>query len=345
MTGNSDANSILPIQFNQAMGSTVTGRHKDKTERIRESIDDLQLAINGCRIQLTPEAQTEQFSRSVAALARACSVFLRKLVLGDRNNAATRLLDDAVCTSMGLKFHKLVMVARDRKHEGISFSIDRGYMSVTKKDEETSLPEYTIHVPIGSQRLNITVQVPLPGMANWFDDSCSQEIGTIRVEELFDLESEPTFSCNDWLSQQLVLFDKEGIALKDIIRTIANTEGAHSVGGGRLTLRKGETPLKFNRRQVLEIVNNITLGNVKYNHIVVIETALYLYERIMQHRVDEGEVKGYYMPTIRVIADSPEDGSEAKPRLVGYQGGLILGLGGQEQVVSHSVRATKGPTA
>ena len=195
MTDNSDANSIPPIQFTQATGSTVTGRHKDKAERILEAIADLQLVIDGCRVQLTPEAQAEQFSRSVAALARACSVFLRKLVLGDRNNAATRLLDDEVCTSMRLKFHKLVKVASDRKPQDISFGIDRGYINVTKKDEETSLPEYTFHIPIGSQRLNITVELPLPGMANWLDDPYGQNIGTVRVDELFDLRSEPTLSC------------------------------------------------------------------------------------------------------------------------------------------------------
>ena len=333
--------SVPALQFANMAGTPVTGRLKDKPERIREAMDDLQLAIDGLQVQLTPETQSGQFTRSVAALARACSVFLRKMVLGDRNNKATRLLDDDVCESMGLKFHKLVKVTGDRKPIDISFSLVGGYVNATKKNEETLLPEYTISIPIGPQKLNITVEWPLPGMSNWVDDPNDESAREMRVEELFDLVAEPTLSCSEWLSQQLVLFDSRGIALREVITTIVNTEGAHSVGGGRLRTRKNEKPQEFTRRQRLNILNNITFGSVKYNHIVVIESALYLYERMMQHRVAQGEAKGYYMPVICVIPDVLGSLSPANPRIMGFEGGLILGLGGLEQIVSMKIRATK----
>lgn len=341
MTDHGVANHIPSIRLTQIKGSAVTGRQKDKLERIGEAINDLQLVIDGCQFQLTPDAPAEQFSQSVAALARASSVFLRKLVLGDRNDKATRLLDDDVCEAMGLKFHKLVKVAGARKPIDISFDITRGYVDVTKKNDETLLPEYTHRIPIGPQKLNIMVEWPLPGLANWVDEPHDGEVGDMRPGELFDLRSEPTFSCDDWLNQQLVLFDGKGISLKETLRTIANTEGAHSVSVGRLKEKRGERPQKFIRRQRLNILNNITFGSLKYNHIIVIETALYLYERIMQHRVTKGEIKGYYMPAIRVVSDFPPHVSSIKPRPIGFQGGLILGLGGQGQIISHKIRATK----
>ena len=341
MTSFGEANSMPPIGSVQATGSPVTGRLKDKGERIREAIDDLQLAIDGSQVQLTSETQADQFSRSIAALARACSVFLRKMALGDRNNKATRLLDDDVCASMGLKFHKLVKVDGARRPVEISFSIVGGYVNATKKNDETLLPEHTVHIPVGSQKLTISVEFPLPGMTNWFSSPDDQPIGEMRVEELFDSGSDPVLSCSEWLGQQLVLFDNKGIALKEVITTIVNTEGAHSVSGGRLAAKKGEKPQKFTRRQGLNILNNITFGSVKYNHIVVIESALYLYERIMQDRVANGELQGYYMPIVCVMSDSPEHGSLINQRFMGFQGGLILGLGGQEQIVHHEIRVTK----
>ena len=50
---------------------------------------------------------------------------------------------------MGLKFHRLVKVAGDCETTEVSLRIDRGYVRSTKLDDETSLPEYTIHIPIG----------------------------------------------------------------------------------------------------------------------------------------------------------------------------------------------------
>ena len=222
-------------------------------------MDDLQLVIAGSLAQLTPDSQPIQFSKSVAALARVCSIFLRKMVLGDRNEKATRLLDNEVCESMGLRFHRLVKITGERKPMEFEFSIDRGYVHATKKNEETREPEYTYRVPVGPQKLNITVEFPLPGMANWVVQPDRHELGAIRVEELFDLQSEPTLSCNDWLGQQLVLFDGKGISLKEVFRTIVNTEGAHSVNVARLNKVVGEDRDRGVENPRLHILNNVTL--------------------------------------------------------------------------------------
>ena len=167
MGNQEELKNIPPIEFAQTLGSSVTGRYKDKTERIHEAMDDLQLVIDGSLAQLTPDSQPTQFSKSIAAFARACSIFLRKMVLGDRNEKATRLLDDQVFESMGLKFHRLVKITGERKPMEFQFGIDRGYVHATKKNEETRGPEYTYRVPVGPQKLSITVEFPLPGMVNW----------------------------------------------------------------------------------------------------------------------------------------------------------------------------------
>ena len=41
----------------------------------------------------------------------------------------------------------------------------------------------------------------------------------MRPEGLFDLDAEPTLGCDDWLGQQVVIFDGSGVSLKEVMRT------------------------------------------------------------------------------------------------------------------------------
>ena len=341
MGGQEEISIIPPIEFVHTLGSSVTGRHKDKTERIRETMDDLQLVIAGILVQLPSDSEPTQFSKSIAAMARACSIFLRKMVLGDRNDRATRLLDDEVCESMGLRFHRLVKIAGERRLMEFEFGIDRGHVNATKKNEETRKPEYSYRVPVGQQKLNITVEFPLPGMVNWIVQSDRQQVGAIRVEELFDLQSRPTLSCSAWLGQQLLLFDGKGISLKEVIRTIVNTEGAHSVNATRLNKVMGDNKDRGVQKPRLHILNNITFCTVKFNHIITIESALYLYYMIMDHWLKLGEIEEINLPVIYVAADDPSKVTPSGRGFLGFEGGLMISLGGEEQLVSHVVKATR----
>lgn len=82
--------------------SLVGARYRDKPERIAESLTDLQVAMRG----LGPQAGSEQpgTAQGLAAFARLCSVFLRKLVIGDRSGRDSRLLDKTVMGSLKFRF-------------------------------------------------------------------------------------------------------------------------------------------------------------------------------------------------------------------------------------------------
>ena len=79
--------SMEPIRFVPTEGSPVSVGRRDKAERIRETIIDLQLVIDGC-----DDLPRSRIRDAVASLARHCSIFLRKMVLGDERNR--RLLDE-----------------------------------------------------------------------------------------------------------------------------------------------------------------------------------------------------------------------------------------------------------
>lgn len=64
-------------RFVKATGSPVSVGHRDRAARIGEAVVDLRLVIDGFVAQ-----PPSLFSDAVASLARHCSIFLRKMVLG-----------------------------------------------------------------------------------------------------------------------------------------------------------------------------------------------------------------------------------------------------------------------
>ena len=165
-----------------------------------------------------------------AALARASSVFLRKMVIGDWNDPSTRLLDESVVQSFGISFSRLRRIPAERRTIEVGMSIQAGMIEMEKLDEATGRPEATVSLPIAPNHLRIAIEWPLPGAAGWTASPSRERKNSpwrIAPEELFDLEGKEKLDCSRWLGQQLVMFDRRGITLKDVIRMVATFEGAH----------------------------------------------------------------------------------------------------------------------
>ena len=103
------------ITFLPTSGSRASGMMKEKTARITDAMTDLQLGIDGLRTQLPGANDGKRWTRVLAAFGRTCSVFLRKTVLGDFDKRGTRLLDDRVLDSTGLRFDRLRRIPRDKR--------------------------------------------------------------------------------------------------------------------------------------------------------------------------------------------------------------------------------------
>ena len=135
-------------------------KDRNQEKRIREALNDLHLAIHGF-IAL----EGVNWRQSIPALARACSIFLRKIVIGDRNDRRTRLLDDDFCQKAGFGFDRIRRVSGERKTLIVThLETGRSHMVVKKLDDGSSEPIATQVIPIGPQRLQISVEWPLPGM-------------------------------------------------------------------------------------------------------------------------------------------------------------------------------------
>ena len=324
---------VQPIQFIPSKGSPVILGPRDQTQRIQDAITDLQVVIDGCAVQ-----SHNRLGDTAASLARHCSIFLRKMVLNDSHNQ--RLLDNDLCQTAGLRFDRIRRISDDRRSLTlVPVDSSGGLIEATRLNEETLQPEAAYGIPIGPQRLSFEVQWPLPGMATWNSQPTPEDPWRIRPEELFDSQSSPSPNCDSWLGQQLVVFDNRGITLRDVIRVLANTEGAHSPPLDRLSLPQGnEDKSRFRviKDGEIHILSHIMVSGVRYSHAIVIEAAMYLYRQLTRNEsISTAEGAG----EILQLSIAPEAVFGSVQDWLRFDGGLQMVLGGREQSISHKVRA------
>ena len=336
--------SKSPIKFVKTQGSQVAGRYKGKKERINEAMSDLQLVLEGYRTQIDQSEQLDQpglSQQSAAAFARACSIFLRKLVIGDRNEPKTRLLDNEICQTLEIKFDRLRKISRTRVLLDTGISTDGGYLQLEKLDENSLSPQSVHNLRIAPIQLKISIEWPLPGTVSWTDQPTQQKPWQIKPEELFDTNSSDTLSCDNWLGQQLVMFDNIGLTLKDVIRTVVTYEGAHSTNVSRLMQTEHEKDFNPAKNPDLHILNNIKIHGIKFSHIIVIESALYLYKNLLKNKAIERPKGEIYIATVCLLPCTSENVFSKHQRWLAYDGGIILSFGNQKQLLSHRIRAVK----
>lgn len=329
------------ITFVPTSGSLVGGMMKEKTARITDAMSELQLGIDGLRMQLPSPDNSEQWTRRLAAFARICSVFLRKTVLGDFGKRRTRLLDDRVLDSTGLRLDRLRRIPRDeRRWIEVGFGIAGGGLEITKLDDLTREPDATDHLLVGAQSVEFAIEWPLPGAADWTGVPCEDSPWPVSPDQLFRTGEEPGLSCDEWLGQQVVLFDGKGISLKEMIRTVVNFEGAHSINVGRLATVEGEKPSRAAANPAPHILNAITFCDIRYADLIVIECALYLYGKLLKEDSIERPSGEIYMLT-PCVACSPDQAESPSPNWVKYLGKMMISFSDAPGIKHYEIKAVR----
>ena len=326
------------VRFGSMTGSLIGGRHKEKKERISEALTDLQVAIRGLGTESSGPREGREMTQMLGALARMCSVFLRKLVLGDRGESKSRLLDETVMESLEFHFQPLRRITRERRRIiETGFGTGGGIMEVTKVDEPGPGPTTTYRFPVAPHDLNIVIEWPLPGAADWIGTPSERELWSLCAEQLFDTASTQTLSCDQWLGQHVVKFDERAISLKEIIRTVVNLEGAHAVNVARLADVEGQKPLKAARQTQLHLLNNITVFGIRYSHLIVIEAAMYLYERLLDETTIQRPVGDIYR--VNPGFECPSDqATSARPDWLRFEGTMIMQFSNERRLTQHTIK-------
>ena len=307
------------VRFVPAKGSVIGGISKEKTARITDAMADLQLGVDGLRSQLSDEEDGNRWAHALSAFARTCSVFLRKTVLGDHDRRESRLLDDRVLGSIAFRFDRLRKIPRDRRRDiTVGFGIAGGFMQATKLDDHTLEPQEVYRFRAGPQEVKLTIEWPLPGAADWTGVPSKEAPWLVSADQLFQ-DGGSGLSCDAWLGQVVVLFDGKGITLKEMIRTVVNFEGAHSINVGRLAAVEGEAASRAATNPAPHILNAVTVCGIRYAHLIVIECALYLYEKLLEESSIERPSGDIYRVTPGV-ACSPEQAESTRPDWVKFEG-------------------------
>ena len=327
------------MRFVPTRGSRLVVKPRDKKTRIAEALTDLQLVTAGAASAGEGRRDANGMAEMIAAVARSSSVFLRKLVLGEPRNPKARLLDEGVLASLNMRLQPLRKIpTKGRRNLETGFTLDQALFIATRLDETTGEPLERYGAIGGPQGWMFHVEWPLPGMAGWTDVPADGHRWPISAGQLFDIDSDRDMQCDDWLAQQVVIFDGKGIALHELIRAVANYDGAHAIGVGRLAVVEGETPTEATKHPDLHLLKNITFFGIGYAHLVVVEAAMYLYERL----VDEASIarpRGDILLVRPEFECSAEQAASSSPDWMRFRGGATVSFSSRPGVMRHTVRA------
>ena len=176
------------------------------------------------------------------------------------------------------------------------------------------------------------------GAADWTGVPSEDAPWPVNAEQLFQTGNGPALNCDQWLGQQVVLFDGKGISLKDVIRTVVNFEGAHSINVGRLATIEGEAPSGAARNPAPHILNAVTMCGIRYAHLIVIECAMYLYGKLLAESTIERPRGEIYMVT-PAVACSPEQAESSRPDWIKFQGSMMISFSDVPRVIRHTIKA------
>ena len=65
--------------------------------------------------------------------------------------------------------------------------------------------------------MKLSIEWPLPGAADWTEVPSEEATWLVSADQLFQTSASSGLSCDEWLAQQVVLFDGKGISLKEMI--------------------------------------------------------------------------------------------------------------------------------
>ena len=337
MTRSKNETNQQAFQWIDMEGIGVMVGHSDRPEVIRNAMVDLKTVIDGCLVQ-TPGR--DMFD----TLARQCSIFLRKMALGDDRNPP--LLDAESCKAAGLVFHKLRAVRGERQIQTVvQNKIISSEMRATLRHPETGelLGEMS-HQSADPWEFRIDTEWPLPGIVDWVGLPTRETPWSVSPDGLFDLRTGLGYDCTRWLGQQLILFDNRTVTLGNVIRAVVNAEGAHSPLVVPLMRPQDDrtmaTPDTIRNPGAYILLCVVTCG-ITYAHVIAIEAGVYLYLVIAQSGLVEQFMDVDFVPAFQLTA--PDTGSPPGRTPLRFEGNIMLPSrirpGGQQE--SHTIKAPR----
>ena len=323
-------------RFVSMTGSPVFIGNHEEWWRLREVVADVRIAIDGLMAQ--PQDRKEDALRF---LARQCSIFLRKMVLGDRWTPP--LLSAETCQAAGLKFDRVRAIpAENRRVINLAPpEIAFGVLRIKRLNEKTLEPEAEYVAPAGPQRLRFDLEWPLLGMSDWIEQPTPQSPWCIEPGGLFNLNSNIGIDCDQWLGQQVARINDRSVTLGEIIAMVANTEGAHAPPMDRLMQPEGsedKSRSQMVKNNELYILGHITAFNLRYAHSIVILAGLRLYYALTHGHLSEQLGGVGFIPVLKVAVP---DVFSVNQQWLRFSGSLAISFSEAGQSISYAIKAPR----
>ena len=168
------------------IGTPVLVGHGDTREEIREVVSDLRMMIDG--YDALPAASKN--GNAIESLARHCSVFLRKMALGDERNS--RLLSDDICKEAGLSLGRIRKVPPERETLApidVKLTKSRTHLTLRHPENNDLLGDETFFAE--PWHFRIDVEWPLPGMVDWPKPTDSRKLWSLGTGRAVYLSHHP----------------------------------------------------------------------------------------------------------------------------------------------------------
>ena len=326
-------------EFARMTGSSTMGTYKSVEDRIREAMVDLWITGRGCMAHVEGEIPLDP-GVGFAAFARGSSLFLRKLVTDD-----APLLNDDICQRIQLGFPRLRRIPHERRSLTVARTKTVGGETTLRFTPDTA-PQTTLEdrIPVAPLDFRVAVEWPLAGLASWTHHPTPASPWTVSEDELFDFQLELLSNRNAWLGQQLVILGDQQMSLYDILKITVDTEGAHSVDASVLMQPEGTRGRRVVRNSALHILNALTVVGFHYNHVVVIETALYLYRQLHAAGFAPDSGNDVVLPSFGITMKDREGFDVFGPdqEWLRFTGGFAIPSGNLPQRTFHRIRAPSG---
>lgn len=317
------------IKLTSSSGSLIGGEFRDKHTRISETMADFCVASLGVRECFSRQDEPNLLVHASRAYARAASIFLRKTVLGYQNKAKTRLLDDTLIKSSGIHFDKVRKIPKESRRTIRSFHnpwIMSGHLQAKESDKQSHKVIETYHLHTIPHIPEFLLEWPVPGFADWRGIPSMKRPWFVDAGQLFQNNPTPEMSCDEWLGQQVVQVNSKSICLREIIQTVANYDGAHSINTGRLFTPEGHEPSKASKKPEVHILNGMNLFYFRYLDVIVIECAIYILRKLIASAAIRNPFKEMYIAVPCIACTAGNEVTLSHPSWLHFVGTHTFGL-------------------
>jgi len=229
--------------------------HRDRKCNEHKSFDFYQLAT--CIKAISRNIQLFDNFEDRHHACQTISVQIRKLLL-DKSPLIPRCYGKNV-----LRFHSIVKVpVADKPFHESSIGFFGGHLEFRPVNQDGTPRPGSIPERLSFASSAFVHIYPLPGV------SYDADRDKVIISDPFDLNTPPSMNLDQWLSQKMVSICGHDMTLRDILKTIANEEGAHA--------RNFST----DKESEIYIASQFVFWGFSYFHWVVLYTASYLIGRI-----------------------------------------------------------------